>query len=116
MSTDTIDHNTLARLVEAQAVRGAIVIGEGAGWKVRIKYGMVERSLAATRSREVRIFRKLETLVGYLRGVGISRFDMDASNYDPDAGDGVARPDASAQLKSVHETRRRAAPKKEKAA
>jgi len=39
---------------------------------------MTERALAAQRSHQVRIFRKLETLVEYLKGVGIPRFDVDA--------------------------------------
>lgn len=43
---------------------------------------MTERALAAQRSQQVRIFRKFETLVTYLKGVGIARFEVDAVNYD----------------------------------
>lgn len=104
MSTiDTIDHQTLAGLVEAQAVRAAYAIGQPGGWSIVIKYGRSQRSLAATRSREVRIFRKFETLVSYLRKIGISRFDTDASNFDPQGGAGRrSRPDTSAALKRAH--------------
>lgn len=103
MSTETIDHNTLARLVEAGAVRAAHVIGQVGGWGVLIKYGMVERPLSATRSRQVRIFKKLETVVSYLKDLGISRFDVDAANYDANTMKTHARPDSSEQMKRAHE-------------
>jgi len=95
MSTDllTIDHNTLSRLVEAGAVRGAHVISQIGGWCVIIKYGMLERPLAATRSKEVRKFKKLETLVNYLKEIGISRFDVDATGYDQSSIQTYKRPD-----------------------
>jgi hypothetical protein len=103
MTTETIDHNTLTRLVEARAVRGAHVIGQPGGWGVVVKHGRVVRSLAATRSQEVRVFKRLETLVRYLKGLGISRFDVDADDFDPQTVVTYKRPDASAALKRAHE-------------
>ncbi len=41
MSTETIDHNTLSKLVEAGAVRGTHVIGQVGGWVILIKYGLL---------------------------------------------------------------------------
>ena len=102
MTTDTIDHNTLARLVEAHAVRAARVIGQPGGWSVVVKYGTTERPLAASRSRQVRVFKKLETLVGYLKDIGVSRFDVDAANFDSTTAATYSRPDASAALKRAH--------------
>jgi len=86
MTAKTIDHTTLSRLVEAGAVRGAHVVGQAGGWAVTVKYGMAERSLAAQRSRQVRLFKRMETLVSYLKAVGISRFDVDAARYTPEGG------------------------------
>ena len=102
MTTDTIDHNTLARLVEAHAVRGACVVGQPGGWGVIVQYGTVERPLAATRSRGVRVFKKLDTLVGYLKAMGIHRFEVDAVDFDPLSVATYTRPDASAALKRAH--------------
>lgn len=102
MTSETIDHNTLARLVEADAVRSAHVIGQPGGWGIVVKYNRTERPLAATRSREVRVFKKLETLVGYLKEIGISRFDVDAMNFDPQTVTTYRRPDASESLKRAH--------------
>jgi hypothetical protein len=100
---DTIDHNTLTHLVEAGAVRGADVIGQAGGWGVVIKYGMTERALAARRGA-VRIFRKFDTLVGYLKGVGISEYRVNAANYDPAIiKASTARPDSADRLKHAHE-------------
>ena len=102
MTTETIDHHTLARLVEARGVRGARAVGRPGGWGVVVKSAKAERPLAATRSGEVRVFKKLETLVGYLVGVGIDRFDVDATNFDADNIATYSRPDASAALKRAH--------------
>lgn len=103
MSSETIDHNTLARLVEAGAVRAAHVIGQVGGWGVLIKYGMLERPLSATRSGKVRIFKKLETVMNYLKGLGISRFDVDAANYDASTLKTYTRPDRAEAMKRAHE-------------
>jgi hypothetical protein len=104
MTTETIDHTTLSRLAEAGAVRSAHVVGQAGGWGILVKYGMTERALAAQRSHQVRIFRKFETLVSYLKGVGIARFDVDTANYDPASlATARTRPDSAAKLKSAHE-------------
>ncbi|NTX32023.1 hypothetical protein HT746_33760 [Burkholderia pyrrocinia] len=102
MATETIDQKTLVQLVEAGAVRAARVIGCGNGWAVSARCGASERLLSAKRG-DVRVFRRFETLVGFLRDIGISRFDVDASDFDPDAAGRAARPDRAAALKAAHE-------------
>lgn len=84
MATDTITHESVARLVEAGAIRAAHVVGQKGGWGVLFKYGMTERPLAAQRGN-VRVFKRFETIVSYLREMGIVRFDVDAAQYDPAA-------------------------------
>ena len=104
MTAQTIDHTTLSRLAEAGAVRSAHVVGQAGGWGIMVKYGMTEHALAAQRSNQVRIFRKFETLVNYLKGVGIARFDVDTANYGPDShATARTRPDSAAKLKIAHE-------------
>ena len=100
---ETIDHVTLERLVEAGAVRGANIVGQPGGWGVVIQYGMTERALAARRGA-VRIFRKFETLVSYLKDMGISRYQVDASQFDPVVlKTERKRSDAAERLKAAHE-------------
>lgn len=103
MATETIDHTTLHRLVEAGAVRAAHVVGTSGGWALTVKFGLNERPLAAQRSRQIRLFKKLETLVSYLKDVGIAQFDVDASNYSPESQNRNTRPDRSEALKRAHE-------------
>jgi hypothetical protein len=102
MPTETIDHTTLSKLAEAGVVRSAHVVGQDGGWSVLVKYGMTERALAAQRSQQVRIFRKLETLVDYLKGVGIPRFDVDTENYSNSSAT-HKRPDRAAAMKEAHQ-------------
>lgn len=103
ITADTIDHVTLERLVEAGAVRGASIVGQPGGWGVVIQYGMTERALAAKRGA-VRIFRKFETLVGYLKGIGIAKYQVDASQFDPVAlKTDRKRSDAAERMKNAHE-------------
>ena len=98
----TIDHNTLARLVDANAVRGTHIVAKPGGWGVIVRYGATESFLAATRSKETRVFKRLDTLVGYLKEVGISRFEVDAADFDAAAVKTYSRPDTSATLKQAH--------------
>lgn len=103
ITADTIDHVTLERLVEAGAVRGANIVGQPGGWGVVIQYGTVERVLAAKRGA-VRIFRKFETLVSYLKDIGITKYQVDASHFDPVAlKTERQRTDAAERMKNAHE-------------
>jgi hypothetical protein len=103
MPADMIDHTTLSHLVEAGAVRGAHVVGQEGGWAVMIRYGMTERALAAQRSRQVRVFKRMETLVSYLREIGISRFDVDAADFSATVPPTRKRPDRAQALRNAHE-------------
>lgn len=103
-SSNTIDHVTLSALVEAGAVRGANVVGQPGGWGIVIQYGTTERALAAKRG-SVRIFRHFETLVGYLKGIGVAKYQVDATAFDPVALKVErSRADASKRMKLAHET------------
>lgn len=103
MRTETIDHNTLSKLVEAGAIRGAHVVGQEGGWSVFVKYGMYEKPLSADRKHDVRLFKRFETLVSYLRRIGIVKFDVDAVNFDAEKVERTKRPDRSEALKKAHE-------------
>lgn len=103
MTAETIDHNTLLHLVEAGTVHGAHVFAQAGGWGILIKYGMLERPLAATRSKKIRTFRRLETLVAYLKEIGIGQFDVDATQYNPATIQTRKRPDRAEAMRNTHE-------------
>lgn len=100
---EMIDHTTLTQLVEAGAISGASIVGQTGGWAVLVKFGVCERSLSAQRSRKIRLFRKFETLVCYLKEIGIAHFDVDATSYDSGTLVTARRPDRALALKRAHE-------------
>jgi len=97
----TIDHITLSHLADAGAVRAAQVIGQDDGWSIMIKYGLHELPLAARQSKQIRSFKKFETVVNYLRKIGIVNYQVDATNYDPSIKS-HSRPDRSEAMKAAH--------------
>lgn len=103
MTPETIDHRTLARLVETGHIGSAHIVGCAEGWAVQVKRDSIQHSLTAQRSHRVRLFKKLETLVAYLKSIGIHHFDVDASSYDPMAVKTYSRPDRAEALKQAHD-------------
>lgn len=100
---NTIDHLTLTRLVQAGAVQSARVVGQPGGWRVAVQTGATERVLATKRGA-ARVFRKFETLAGYLKGLGLTQYQVDAQEFGPCTSQpGRTRADASARLKNAHE-------------
>jgi len=102
-STATLDHTTLARLVEAGAVRATSVIGQPAGWGVIVKFDKTERPLSSKRGH-MRLFRKLESVVSYLKQMGIAKFDVDVGAFDVEALRATrGRPDTAIAMKHAHQ-------------
>lgn len=103
MNTQTIDHGTLTQLFENGSISSAHIVAKPGGWSIEIQQGSKGYSLTAQRSGQVRLFKRLETLVTYLQGVGINHFDVDASGYDPLQMKTYARPDRAEAMKQAHE-------------
>lgn len=103
MTTDTIDHATLTKLAETGVVSRARIVGQPGGWQLVVRNGKTECALKAQRSQQVRLFRSFETLVGYLKDLGIVNFDVDAKNFDARSPATRKRPDTSAAMKQAHE-------------
>lgn len=102
ITADTIDRLTLERLVEAGAVKGASIVGQPGGWGVVIHYGLTERVLAARRGA-IRNFKKFETLVDYLKSIGLAKYQVDATGYEPVApASDRKRTDAAERMKEAH--------------
>jgi hypothetical protein len=102
----TIDHSTLRRLVAAGTRVGAEVVGTGGSWGVVINCGRTRQTLAATRGRP-KTFRQFETLAGYLKGLGIVEYRVNAAAFEPGSPQKSA-PDrrsitASERMKRAHE-------------
>lgn len=98
-----IDHASFTRLNEAGVVSQVSVIAQQGGWTVMIRYGVSQALLMAQRSGKVRVFKRFETLAAYLKEFGITRFEVDITDFDPTNAGGVTRPDRSEALKRAHE-------------
>ena len=87
MMPDIIDGKAVKSLVEAHAIRGATVLGQPGGWAVLVRYGALERAVAAQRAHKPRLWRNLATAAAFVRDeLGVARFEVDAEAHKPDAG------------------------------
>ena len=102
MNAETIDHATLAQLAAAGALQRARVVGQSGGWTLVVTLSSGERALAAQRGKQTRVFKRMETLASYLKGVGISRFDVDSAGFAAESTASRARPDRAAALRNAH--------------
>jgi hypothetical protein len=92
-----IKEPVLRELVQASDTIGASVVGKGSGFAVVVKLGTAERTLVTSRG-QIRLFASLDTAGSFVRNVGISRFEVDMSRYEPGRLRG-ARPDRAAALR-----------------
>lgn len=94
-----IKEPTLRELIGANSVRSASLIGRRGGFSVSVRIGLVDKSVATTRG-EVRLFANLNTAVNFLRKLGLAKFEVDATNYEPGRLR-KARPDRAAALRNT---------------
>ena len=81
---ESIDHGTLRHLIDSGVQVDAEVVGGSGGWGLVIHVGSSKQRLAAARG-EPRVFRKFETLAGYLKGFGITDFRVITATFEPNA-------------------------------
>jgi hypothetical protein len=105
MSTHTIDTAVARQMVDANAIRGASIIGQPGGWSVMLKFGMMEKPLGTQRTDKPRTWRSLDTCMQYLRKeLRITRVDMlDASNYSEEGVARTQRTDTAERMRRAHE-------------
>jgi len=103
MAAETIDQMTVERLAASGAVAATRIVGLPDGWSVVFELEAGARVLTAKRGA-TRRFARFETLVVYLKKLGIVQFQVDATQCDPSAAK-LARPrrDAAERMKRAHE-------------
>lgn len=97
---ETIREATLKELVHAQSVRSATVLGRPGGYAISVRYGLTERALATSRGG-LRLFT-LNAAGKFLRDLGLAKFEVDASGYEP----GRIRPARPDRATALSRTRR----------
>lgn len=93
----TIKKTTLQELVAANSVRSACVVGRRGGFTVTVRYGEAKKDLVSSRGG-LRMFASLNTAADFLRKLGITKFEVDATGYEPGRLR-AARPDRAEALK-----------------
>jgi hypothetical protein len=79
---DQLASPTLKELASAGAISGIRLVGQGDGFALYVRYGMIEKVLQAKRGH-IRRFKSLERAVGFIRGLGIARMEVDVTNWEP---------------------------------
>jgi len=72
----------LKQLAEASAEMSARIVGQQNALIVIVRVGSGEKTVVTTRGN-VRQFASLDTAAGFVRELGISRFEVDVSFYKP---------------------------------
>lgn len=105
MNSQTIDTAIAKRMVDANAILGASIIGQSGGWSVMLRLGITEKPLGTQRTDKPRIWRSLDSCISYLTNeLHISKFDMlDATNYHKVASTSILRNDTSERMRRAHE-------------
>jgi hypothetical protein len=98
-----LDHAHLSRLAGNGRINATHIVSQAGGWAIQVDVDDQEHVLTAQRSGNVRLFKKLETLVSYLQALGIDHFEIDSSTWDPQQTGTYQRPDRSQALKRAHE-------------
>jgi hypothetical protein len=103
MTAETIGQITVERLAASAGLGATRIVGLPDGWSVVFEVEAHWRVLTAKRGA-TRRFVKFETLVAYLKKLGIVQFQVDATQCDPSANK-LARPrrDAAERMKRAHE-------------
>jgi len=95
--TETIRETTLRELLGGGSPLSTSARGQTGGFVVAVRYGSREQFLASTRGG-IRLFPNLTALAVFLRRLGISRFEVDAADYEPGRVR-KARPDRAVALR-----------------
>lgn len=105
MPPDTVDTAMARQLIQARAIQGASIIGRAGGWSVVLKLGSTQKTLAAQRSKDVRVWRSLDRCVSFMKDeLGVALIDqIDASRHSADDPARKTRADAAERLKRAHE-------------
>ena len=72
----------LRELIQAADGLSATLSGRDHGFAVVVRFGDSERTLATVRGG-VRLFASLDTASAFIKDLGLSRFEVDMTDYQP---------------------------------
>lgn len=80
--SDEIATVTLREMASAGAISAVRLVAQSDGFALFVRYGLSEKVLKAKRGH-VRRFKSLERAAMYVRKLGISRVEVDLTNWEP---------------------------------
>lgn len=78
----TIKEPVLRELISASESVNAIVSGRERGFAIVLQFGSSKKQLATSRG-EIRLFASLDTACSFVKDLGIERFEVDMTDYQP---------------------------------
>lgn len=99
---DSVDHNTLKKLVRAGTVANAVLVAEPEGWAIVVQVNRSQFPLAA-KTGQVRRWANADSAIRYLDKIGIHELRCDARQLAALGQARARRPDASKKLKEAHQ-------------
>lgn len=79
---DTITSSTLKELASAGAIANVRLVAQTDGFAVFVRCALSEKVLQAKRGH-IRRFKSLERAVLFVRALGLSRVEVDITNWEP---------------------------------
>lgn len=93
----TIREPVLRELIQASSGVSATIFGRECGFALVVHIGSVERVLATSRGG-TRLFASLDTACSFVKELGLERFEVDMTEYQPGRLRG-ARPDRAEAMR-----------------
>jgi len=78
----SVPETVLRELAEAGSIGPVCIKGHPSGFSITVQIGDAEKVLASARN-DIRLFASLNTAVGFLQKLGVSKFAVDATDYVP---------------------------------
>src|SRR5437867_11093352 len=77
-----ISEGTLRELLSSTSVTSTVAVGQRGGFAIVVRYGEAQRTLASRRGAP-RIFASLNTATSFLQRLGLKKFEVDATEFEP---------------------------------
>ncbi|HEV7778691.1 MAG TPA: hypothetical protein VGO76_17605 [Luteibacter sp.] len=97
-----IDHNKFVAIVDAGAVEDVIAYGAGGAWSLAVVCNHQVHALTAARSKGLRRFARVDSVLAYLKDVGVVGFRVDVAGAAEAANGNRKRPDLAEAMRETH--------------
>jgi len=97
-----IDHNEFLELVSSGEVEEIIARGAEGAWAVTVMHHHKVYALTAVRSKGLRRFARVDSVLAYLKDMGVLEFRVDILGAEDAQGRARQRPDLAEAMRETH--------------